>query len=176
MGRVFFERGSGREKWWAQFFSLQSHQNLISPKWGENGREKEEDVCWTFFFCLDKISSCLYSTFTLVWFLIFNFFYVDKNLHNTLWFFLFVFICFLFYFYPFSICLFYKKNLIKVSIQFKKKKKINVLLFVYIFSKDIMENLYQLFFHPLIFYLNQTKKFSILTLFHLFNQTQMREN
>ena len=49
------------------------------------------------FFCLDKISSCLHSTFTLVWFLKF-FFYVDKILHNTRWFFLFVFIYFLFYF------------------------------------------------------------------------------
>ena len=56
------------------------------------------------FFCLDKISSCLHSTFTLVWFLFFIFyflfiFFVDKILHNTRWFFLFVFIYFLFYFF-----------------------------------------------------------------------------
>ena len=141
-------------------------------KMGRKWERKRGRYVLDIFFCLDKISSCLHSTFTLVWFLIFNFFYVDKNLHNTLWFFLFVFICFLFYFYPFSICLFYKK--IKVSINFFLI--INLLLFVYIFNKDIMVNLYQLYFTSSHFYLNQTKKFSILILFHLSNQIQIKEN
>ena len=47
-----------------------------------------------FFFCLDKISSSLHNTYTLVLVLVF---FLDKILHSRHWFFLFVFICFFFF-------------------------------------------------------------------------------
>ena len=89
------ERGRRREKWWGPaIFSLgppQFNLSKMGRKWGRKGRR----VCWTklpfslpwpifclflllsfrsffvlflffFFFCLDKISSGLHNTFTLV--------------------------------------------------------------------------------------------------------------
>ena len=115
------ERERGREKWWGPaIFSLgppQFNLSKIGRKWGR--------MCWTklpfslpwptfclflllsfrcffvfffffFFFCLDKISSSLHNTYTLVLVLVFFFFFLDKILHSRHWFFLFVFICFFF--------------------------------------------------------------------------------
>ena len=52
--------------------------------------------------------------------------------------------------------------------------------FFVLFNKDININLYQFIsislFHPFIFLLNQTNKFSISPLFHPSNQTKIREN
>ena len=83
------ERGRGEKSDGAQLFSFWVYQNSFFSKQGENWREKEKDVYWTklpfsiqqpifclfltclsgfFFFYLDKISSCLLSTFNLVWF------------------------------------------------------------------------------------------------------------
>ena len=97
-GKGVWMRGGGGEKsGGVQPFSLWSHHNSISPKWGENGGEKKEEcvgqncpspshgqlfvffyffVFPVFFFCLDKISSGLHSTFTLV--LVFFFFFGIK--------------------------------------------------------------------------------------------------
>ena len=109
MGRCLDERGRGREKWWAQPFSLWAHHNSISPKWGEKEEECAGQNCPSpshgqlfvfFYFCL----SVVYLFCFLFWF----FFFLDKILHSRRWFFLFVFICSFFFKYPFSICLFYK--------------------------------------------------------------------
>ena len=47
---------------------------------------------------------------------------------------------------------------------------------MFFFNKDIWVNLYKLHFLSSHFFLNQIKKFSILTFFHPLNQTQIREN
>ena len=107
------ERGRGEKSDGAQLFSLWVYQNSIFSKQRENWREKEKDVYWTklpfsipqpifclfltclfgfffffFFFYLDKISSCLLSTFNLVWF----------------WFWFWFWFCFFVFFFGIKFC------------------------------------------------------------------------
>ena len=42
---VWLGGGWGEKSSEAQLFFLLTHQNSIFTKWGENGREKGEDVC-----------------------------------------------------------------------------------------------------------------------------------
>ena len=131
-------------------------------KMGRKWERKRGRCVLDIFFCLDKISSCLHSMFTLVWFLFFIFYLFFLwikfcTIHVgsfCLFLSIFYFIFLLYFIYPFSICLFYKK--IKVSINFFLI--INVLLFVYIFNKDIMVNLYQLYFTSSHFLSQSNKK------------------
>ena len=86
------ERGKGREKWWGSIifslgplkFNLSKIERKLERKRGRCVSDKIallhpitnflsfSTFCFSgfffFFFCLDKISSCLHSTFTLVWF------------------------------------------------------------------------------------------------------------
>ena len=50
------------------------------------------------------------------------------------------------------------------------------LTFPLLYNKNIIVNLYKLYFPSSLFSLNQTKRFSTLSLFHPSNQTHMREN
>ena len=76
---------------------------------------------------------------------------------------------------PFFFIFFFKKTLLDDFLCYFLKcslssihnflKKYNILFFV-LFKRDMIVNLYKPYFQP-----NQTKKFSIPSLFHHFNQT-----
>ena len=151
---VWLRKGGGEKSGGAQLFFLWAYQNSISPKWRENVREKEEECVAQN--CPSPSNSQLFVFFYLsFWCFFFFFFFWIKfcTVHIG------------------SFCLFLSSffNILLAFAYFINKKKklkcpynffliINLLLFVNIFSNDIMVNLYQLCFSSSLFLSQPNKK------------------